>query len=246
MPTFSRRPGFATRMRAERGVRGRVDRRRDRDDLARRTTWSGVRVGRRSRPSGRRGRGPGARPARWRRAPPVQVRHLEERLRRRCRPPARRRSRGASRPARRSATSPSCARAAARRCRAPPAACSTPASAAACCAARVLDLLAGRDAALEQALGALEVEPSRSRARPSPAPRAAVRLPLLVLERPGIDLGHHLAGRDRVALGDLHRTTRPGTSGADATSSFGSGGNGAAHDERLDEVLPCRPCRPRR
>ena len=195
-------PGSSTRMRVERGVRGRVDGRRDRDDPP------GERAGRGRRPTA-----------------------ISDRLARRGRAP--RRSAGtlaASSTRSRFATSRSgwaavpstCSPTLTRRFTTCPAigdvtlvARQLPVGGVErrrrlldarlgrrLLRARVLDFLAGRDAALEQALGAFEVEPRvlerglrlRDRGR---------GLPLLVLERPRIDLGHHLAGRNRVALGDL-------------------------------------------
>ena len=58
--------------------------------------------------------------------------------------------------------------------------------------AGVLDLLAGGDAALEQALGPLEVE-LRVLERGLRLRDGGGRLALLILERPRIDLGDHLA-----------------------------------------------------
>ena len=221
MPTLSRRSGFGQADARERRVRGRVDRRRDGDDLA---VEAAVRVGvrRDRRASGRPSRGPGARPGR--RPRPRRDRGSPPRRSAAppCRPPARRR------PTSRLTTCPEMgdvhvpARAGARPCRAPPGACSRPASAA----ARWSRASSTSLPAAMPRWNRRSVRSRLSRAFSSAAlacASAAPRLPLLVVERPRIDLGYHLAGRDPVALGHGQRCRRgPATSAAILTSWFGS------------------------
>ncbi len=100
---------------------------------------------------------------------------------------------------------------------------------------RVLDLLARGDAALEEALDARELELRGLERRPRLRQRGA-GLARLVLQRQGVDLGHDLAGADRVALGHPHRDDAAGHERRELHVLVRRRGDGTAHHERLDEV----------
>ena len=101
----------------------------------------------------------------------------------------------------------------------------------------VLDLLAGRDAALEQAVGPFEVQLRVFERRPG-LHDGRSRLALLILERPRVDFGDHLPGGHRVPLGDTQHHHPPRDERADAHILIRQGGNRAAHDQPGDQVLP--------
>ena len=218
-----------------RGPRSWQDRRPARPrPPGRRTSGQATRRSRRRRP-GRRGRGPGGRPRRAPRPRRVTTFAISTTgcpgVPSTCSPT----------PTKRFTTCPaigdvSRARSTWRWARLTPAsACSTPAAAAARARLRVLDLLARGDAALEEALDARELELRGLERRPRLRQRGA-GLPRLILQRQGVDLGHDLAGADRVALGHPHRDDAAGHERRELHVLVRRRGDGTAHHERLDEV----------
>ena len=236
MPIFSRRPVFVDADSRQRRVGRRVDGRRDGDDLARERAVR-VRVRRRRPRSGPRGRGRGAPPARWR--PHLDV------------------SRFATSTSGWAAVPSTCSPTLTSRFTTCPAigdvtwvrdscrsavssaawAFSTPASAAARCARASSTSL---PAAMPR-LNSRSVRSRLSRAFSSAAFACATRgrgLPLLVFERPRIDLGHDLPGPHRVALGDRAALPRGRHQRGDPDVLVRQRRDRAAHDQRLDEVPP--------